>query len=204
MKPKLSKSMTVTQFTNGYWYATEIKEFAQSIGIPSAGKLRKDELEKAIIYFLKTGEIESPTKRSLAKADSTDVEKGLSLKLPIVNYTNIRETKDFLEREARKLDPDYKRKSGARYRLNRWREEQITAGVKITYGDLIRQYVELSRPEVKFAKVPVVCYVNFLSDYFKTEKNATREDAIAAWKKLKTMDIPKDYQSWVQHRSTKK
>ena len=196
MKPKLSKSMTVTQFTNGYWYATEIKEFAQSIGIPSAGKLRKDELEKAIIHFLKSGEIKSPTKRNLAKAETTDVEKGLSLKLPIVNYTNIRETKDFLESEARKLDSSYKRKSGARYRLNRWREEQIIAGIKITYGDLIRQYVELSRPEIKFAKIPVTCYINFLSDYLKNEKSATREDAIKTWKKLKTMDIPKDYQSW--------
>ncbi len=53
-KAKLAKSMTVTQFDNGYWYATELKTFAKAIGIPSAGKLRKDELEKAIISFLGT------------------------------------------------------------------------------------------------------------------------------------------------------
>ncbi len=54
MKPKttLSTSMTVTQFDHGYWYATELKEFADTIGIPSANKLRKDELEKAITAFL--------------------------------------------------------------------------------------------------------------------------------------------------------
>jgi hypothetical protein len=39
--------MTVAEFDNGYWYATEIKEFAQAIGIPHSNKLRKDELEKS-------------------------------------------------------------------------------------------------------------------------------------------------------------
>jgi hypothetical protein len=39
--------MTVTEFENGYWYATELKRFAESIAVPSANKLRKDELEKA-------------------------------------------------------------------------------------------------------------------------------------------------------------
>jgi hypothetical protein len=37
------------------------KEFAEMIGIPSATRLRKDELEKAIKLFLETGEINSPT-----------------------------------------------------------------------------------------------------------------------------------------------
>jgi hypothetical protein len=43
--------MTSTQFDNGYWYAIELKDFAERIGIPSASKLGKDEL----------GRIESPT-----------------------------------------------------------------------------------------------------------------------------------------------
>ena len=47
-KSKLSKTMTTAEFDNGYWYATEIKDFAQAIGIPHSNKLRKDELEKAI------------------------------------------------------------------------------------------------------------------------------------------------------------
>ena len=52
-KAKLSTSMTLAQFDNGYWYTTELKEFAETIGIPSANKLRKDELEKAVQLFLK-------------------------------------------------------------------------------------------------------------------------------------------------------
>ena len=51
-KPKLSRSMTEEQFDNGYWYAIEIKAFAEEIGIPLASRLRKDELEELIKYFL--------------------------------------------------------------------------------------------------------------------------------------------------------
>src|SRR6266699_3312137 len=44
LKPqtKLSTSMTQAQFDNGYWYATELKEFAKTVGIPSTSRLRKD------------------------------------------------------------------------------------------------------------------------------------------------------------------
>jgi hypothetical protein len=97
--------MTVTQFDNGYWYATQLKEFAKGIGIPSANHLRKDELEQAIKLFLQTGKIESLTKRSLSTRGAKDVERGLSLDLPVVVYTNDKTTNDFLEKEAQKLAP---------------------------------------------------------------------------------------------------
>jgi hypothetical protein len=42
----------VRDFENGYWYSEQLKHFAERIGISAAKKLRKDELEKAIIAFL--------------------------------------------------------------------------------------------------------------------------------------------------------
>src|ERR1043165_4178166 len=106
---ELSKEMTLRQFDHGYWYATEIKKFARSLGLPSAHKLRKDELEKAIRHFLAHGRIASPTKRKLSRSGIRDVDRGLRLDLPVVLYTNDRETKAFLERESRKIDPAFKR-----------------------------------------------------------------------------------------------
>ncbi len=203
-KTKLSPSMTLAQFDNGYWYATEIKEFADTIGVPSASKLRKDELEKAIRHFLQTGKIESPTKRSLSHPGVKDVDRGLSLDLPVVVYTNDKETKDFLEREALKIAPAFKRKSGARYRLNRWREEQLVKGVKLTYKGLVKEYVRLNQTSEPFAKIPVDRYINFMSEFLASEKDATREQAIQAWKKLKTIDAPKNYSAWVKWRSRTK
>ena len=88
--------MTLREFENGYWYRTQLKDFAERIGIPAAAKLRKDELEKAIVVFLRTGNAALPTKRSLRRTGLEDIERGLHLKLRIENYTSNRETKDFI------------------------------------------------------------------------------------------------------------
>jgi hypothetical protein len=195
--------MTLTQFDNGYWYATELKEFAETSGIPFANKLRKDELEIAIKHLLKTGKIKSPTKRSLSTSGPKDVELGLRLDLPVVAYTNDKDTKAFLDREAQKLAPGLKRKSGVRYRHNRWREEQLTKGVKITYRDVVKEYVRLNQTKEPFAQIPIDCYINFVSDFLAAEKGATRERAMKAWEQVKTLDIPKNYRSWAKSQSLK-
>jgi hypothetical protein len=201
---KLSKSMSVTQFENGYWYAAELKDFAKTIRIPSANKLRKDELETAIKIFLTTGKSKNPVKRKLSKTGMADIERGLTLDLPVVNYISNKVTKAFLVGEALKIAPGLKKKSGARYRLNRWREKQLTAGRKITYRDLVNKYIELNQTEGRFAQAPTGRYINFLSDFLAAEKQATREEAIAAWKELKILDIPKNYGAWKKHKTAKK
>ena len=199
-KSKLSKEMTLRQFDHGYWYATEIKRFAQSLGLPSAHKLRKDELEKAIRHFLAHGKVMSPTKRDLSRSGTKDVDRGLRLDLPVILYTNDRETKAFLEREARRLDRTFKRRSGARYRLNRWRDAQLTRGAPITYRDLVKEYVCLNRPETTYTRVPLGRYINFLSDFMAANPEATMAAAIHAWKTVKTMDSPKEYRAFARTR----
>jgi len=190
--------MIVAQFDNGYWYALEIKAFANDIGIPSASKLRKDELEELIKHFLRTGHVKSPTRKTLNRSRVRDVEKGLNLKLPVVSYTNDKETKDFIETEALKIAPQQKRKSGVRYRLNRWREQQIDNGIQITYRDLVREYIRLNQVQGSFpqVKTPSGRYINFLSDFLAGEKNATRAHALKAWEQLKKAEIPKNYREW--------
>ena len=106
----LSRSMTAAQFDNGYWYIGQIKAFAREIGITSVSKLRKDELEDLIRHFLLTGKIMSPARRNLSRSGIKDVDLGLSLKLCIINYTNDKSTKDFLETEAKKIKADFKKK----------------------------------------------------------------------------------------------
>ena len=83
MAGALSPTMTVREFENGHWYAVQLKAFAEQIGIPGAQKLRKDELETAIVAFLRTGERAVPTMRSLRKTGVTDLERGLTRTLRI-------------------------------------------------------------------------------------------------------------------------
>jgi len=195
--------MTLREFENGYWYVDDLRDFARQIGIPETAKLRKDEIERAVVAFLRTGTVDLPTKRALRKTGTKDLERGLALNLRIEHYTSNRETKDFIVREARKAAPDVREKSGVWYRLNRWREEQITNGSRLTYGDLVQQYIVLNKME-RFDRIPLVCYINFVAEFLAREKGATRAQAIAAWWKLKRLDVSKDYASWVKARATHK
>jgi hypothetical protein len=203
MAAALSPTMTQRDFENGYWYLDQLKTFAQRIGIPAANKLRKDELEKAIVAFLRTGKAASPTSRSLRKTGMKDLERGLTPKLRIENYTSNRETKNFIIEHAHRMASEVREKSGVWYRLNRWREEQLTSNKHPTYGDLIRQYIALNRME-RFEKIPQVRYINFLADFLAAGNEATHAEAIAAWTELKQLNIPKDYASWVNAQAKPK
>ncbi|MCA1825508.1 MAG: hypothetical protein ABR567_10660 [Myxococcales bacterium] len=79
--------------------------------------------------------------------------------------------------------------------MNRWREEQLAQGLKIRYRDLVAEYVRLNQ-QGEFAPIPHGRYINFMSDFLASEKGATREDAVKAWRELKGMDAPKDYRLW--------
>ena len=195
----LSKKMSLSQFDNGYWYATEIKAFAKQTGIVGISRLRKDELEILIRKFLRTGRVSKP-QRDLSTPDGTkDSDVGLALNLQVHKYINNKETKDFIIQAAKNMDESFKEKSGARYRLNRWREEQIGNGKRISYGDLVKQFVKLCKTKGPFPQAPSGRYINFLSDFLAKEKVASREQALKAWKSLKKLDIPKNYLSWKKH-----
>lgn len=190
----LSKRMSVRAFENGYWYQTELVAFARELGLRSAHRMRKSELEPAIKAYLATGRLPRTISAKPLKKGPRDLDAGLSLRLKISHYTSNRETKAFIRRTARKKDPRVTEKSGVWYRLNRWREAQV-AKRTVTYGELVDQYIALNGVE-RFERIPYDCYVNFLADYLEGEKDVSHEDARAAWKKLKTMDVPKNYAAW--------
>jgi hypothetical protein len=185
---KLSPDMTLEQFDHGYWFATQLAAFAKSLGLPGG---RKDQLERAIRAFLSSGEkVKAPFRPPKGAKDR------LGLDVPVRVYKNEKATKDFLEREALRLEPRYRRRSGARYRLNRWREAQLQAGRRITYRDLVREYVRLSMADEPFEKIPHGRYINFLAEFLKREEGATHPRARAAWHRLKSLDCPKTYAGW--------
>jgi hypothetical protein len=198
----LSESLTESEFDNGYWYAAELRAFAIKVGIPSASRLRKDELERALKHFIRTGESKTLASRQLSTRGVRDVDKGLRLDLRVVNYTSNKETKAFIEREAAKLEPGFKRASGTRYLLNRWREEQLSAGRRITYRDLIERAIALNRTKRGPLRIEHGRYVNFISDFMAANRGASHADAVKAWHEVKAMDVPKTYESWA--RSTRR
>jgi hypothetical protein len=201
-KVPLSASMTETEFDNGYWYTTELRQFAMNLGIPAANKLRKDQIEVAIKHILCTGEIALAASPKQARRRVRDVDQGLKLDLAVVHYTSNKETKLFIEREAAKIEPGFKRASGTRYLLNRWREEQIAAGRRITYRDLVLQAIALNKSKTGPLRAEQGRYINFISDFMAENKGAAHADAVKAWHEVKAMDAPKTYAAW--SRATRK
>ena len=186
--------MSLEAFENGYWYQSELVEFGKKLGLPAAHRMRKNELESAIEAYLATGRLPKTISAKPLKKGVRDLDRGLRLDLPIANYTSNRETKGFIIREAQRKRPGLKAKSGVWYRLNRWREAHVAKG-PVTYGDLVDQFIALNRLE-RFERIPQPRYVNFLAEFHAAEKDASRQDALAAWKKLKKMNVPKTYKAW--------
>jgi hypothetical protein len=190
--------MSESEFDNGYWHATDLQAFAATIGIAAAGRLRKDELERAIKHFLRSGRVGKSSGGRPLRTGVRDVDKGLRLDLPVINYTSNRETKAFLEREASKLQPGFKRLPGTRYPFNRWREQQLGAGRRLTYRDLVDKVIELNKTKRGPLRIEHGRYINFISDFAAAHPNASRAHALRAWRELKAMDAPKTYESWAR------
>ena len=194
----LSAAMTLRAFDNGYWYATGLRAFAVKMRIPQASKLRKDQLEAAIKNLLFARGAKAAAISVTPKPGPRDVDRGLRVDLPVVHYTSNKETKLFIEREAAKIQPGFKRASGTRYLLNRWREEQIAAGRRITYRDLVIQAIALNKTKRGPLRVEHARYINFISDYMAGNQGASHDDAVRAWHEVRAMDAPKTYAAWAR------
>lgn len=196
--------MTEAEFDHGYWYATELKAFGVTLGIPGASKLRKDQLEAAIKRFLRTGRVASRGTLSSSPRGPRDSERSLRPTTRIVNYTNDVATKTFLLTHAGKLDPAFELRSGTRYPLNRWREEQIARGRRLTYGDLVKHFVALNRGPRKPLRREHGRYNNFVADFAKANPGVGWKRMLAAWQQLKELDAPKTYASWAAHNRARR
>lgn len=69
--------------------------------------------------------------------------------------------------------------------------------------DELEKYIVLNKMP-RFERVPHDRYINFVADFLDAEDAATRAEAIAAWKVLKKLDVPKNYVSWVKARANRK
>jgi hypothetical protein len=203
----LSPKMSVSDFENGYWYTNDLKVFAKSIGVENAGKLRKNELERAIVHFLLNGTVTrhgsnpgTRAKPAASKKGASDLERGLELGMRIENYTSRRETKDFIVAAARRLEPDLRVKSGVWYRLNRWREEQLRSGRPLTYRQLVEEFIRLNTLG-EFERIPHGRYINFVADFLAKERGGTRAEAVLAWHELKRLEVPKTYEEYASWKS---
>ena len=186
--------MSVEEFEDGYFYATELKAFARKLGIP-VGRRHKLELAALIIEFLRTGIIPSPKPEPDRRSGKS--RDRLAPETIVRDYVDDRRTKDFLRDLVHVRVPRLKDKSGQWCRLNEWRRSQLRAGQRITYTDLSNRLLELMRWEGSFPRIPAGRFNNFVTDFWADpgNKGKTRAEAIAAWEYIKSIPGPKTYQA---------
>ena len=69
-------------------------------------------------------------------------------------------------------------------------------GRRITYRDLVKEYVRLNRPETTYERIQSGRYINFLSDFLTANPGAGMAAAVRAWRTVKKMDLPKNYRAF--------
>ncbi|WP_431686634.1 hypothetical protein [Hahella sp. NBU794] len=198
---KLYKGISQEEFENGYFYATELKEFAQSLGIKT-GSLRKNEIEQHIKSHL-FGVAQGELPKNVANRQTGGARDRLAANSFVVNYVSDKATKAFLREEIAKRAPQLKDKSGQWYWLNDWRKGQIGADQRITYQDLVDKLFELMTTPGKLPRIPSTRFNNFITDFLADPVNAgaTRADAMAAWETLKALPAQKTYQAYKQSKA---
>ena len=88
----------------------------------------------------------------------------------VENFSNTKETWEFMHGEMNKRMLELKPKSGAKYWLNRWIENKLSHGEKITYDDVVCEYIRLNETQGKLPQIPSCKFNNFISEYLANEK----------------------------------
>ncbi len=88
--------------------------------------------------------------------------------------------------------------------MNRWREQQLAAGRRITYRDLVLKAIELNATKTGPLRIEHGRYMNFVSDFMRANSGARHAAAVRAWHELKKLDAPKTYVAWEKARAGRK
>lgn len=198
----LHQGMSVEEFDNGYFYASELRAFARELGI-TVGNFRKFELEELIREFLRTGRVpdhKPALPRKVGKA--RDVLKG---DLVVTNYVGDKKTKAFLLELVHAKAPGLSHKSGQWYWLNDWRRKKQEAQEYFTYGDLAEHLCTLMQTKGRLPRIPSARMNNFITDFMADPANAgiPREKVLKAWNWFKEQPGPKTYDEFCNLISSK-
>ena len=188
-RPRLTSKTSAEVFKNFYWLKKELTEFCTKNGLSTAGM--KPEIANRIYVFLKTGQKLKP--KSVEITNILDSDKPITPQTLVVNYKNDPATREFF---IKHIGAHFKFSA----RINIFRNEQLAAGKKLTYGDLIKHWLkEHEQRKNKSIKLPIMAsceYNQFTRDFYTAEPNAERKTVIAAWKKIRSVAGKHTYANW--------
>ena len=181
MRPALHKELDIEEFQNYYWMKEELQAFCRDNGLSAAGS--KIDITERIAVFLKTGERLEPPSRKRQPARNGRVETELSLDTVISeDHRCSQQVRAFFT----SVIPNF--------HFSTHIQQFFRENVGRTYRDAADAWqAEEERKKDPFYKkdklAPQFEYNQFIRDYFADPYNQgrKREDAIQAWKAIKSM-----------------
>ena len=188
-RPTLTPKTSAEIFKNFYWLKKELTDFCVTHGLSTAGM--KLEVTNRIYAFLKTGKRLKPEFAKIS--NDLDSDKAITPQTLVINYKNDPATREFF---IKHIGSHFKFSA----RVNIFRNEQLAAGKKLTYGDLIKCWLkEHEQRKDKSIKLPIMasCEDNqFTRDFYTAKPNTDRKTVIFAWKQIRSVAGKHTYANW--------
>jgi SAM-dependent methyltransferase len=168
VRPRLDKTISIQDFRAHYWLKDELAAFCRTCGLPHTGS--KTDLEVYIEYFLTTGKVPNPMRKSRPR-------RVVSIPLALDELIRLG---DYSDEEHRAF---FKSVIGESFKLTVGFMQFCidNAGAK-TYADAVAWWKQEQQLE----------YNRFVRAYFKANPGSGLQEATAAWKR--SQEQPGDYQ----------
>jgi hypothetical protein len=199
-RPPLTPQTSINVFRNHYWYLHELAAFCRQHGLAASGQ--KHELVARIEAFLKTGRRDAAARpRPRTKSAAAIRTDPLTLDTVVTdNFKCDAETRAF-----------FKSAIGDHFHftahLQQFRREQQRNGVRLTYGDLVREWLaEHERrkdPKYKSTIARYWQYNQFVRDFMADKpRNAGKgiSEAARAWNITRAHSGPHNYAEYLRLR----
>ncbi|MGM9949874.1 MAG: DUF6434 domain-containing protein [Lysinibacillus sp.] len=181
MRPILHKDLDVEEFQQYYWLKEELQAFCREHKLSASGS--KIDIAERIAVFLQTGERLKPRSRKRQPARKGRMETELSLDTVISeNHRCSQQVRAFFT----SVIPNF--------HFSTYIQQFFRENAGRTYRDVVDawQAEEERKKDPSYIKkklAPQFEYNQFIRDYFADphNKGRTREDAIHAWKVVKSM-----------------
>ncbi|MCR8849364.1 SAP domain-containing protein [Rossellomorea sp. SC111] len=177
MRPILNRDTPFETFKEYYWLKEELQTFCRHYGISASGS--KIEISERVSFFLSTGEIIKPVRKS---KQSAAPQETLSLDTVITEHHRCsQEVRAFFK----SVIPTF--------HFSTYIQNYFKLNAGKTYRDAVEEWhhEEKRKKEPAYKKeiAPQFEYNQFTRDFFADPKNQgkKRADAIAAWNEIKKL-----------------
>lgn len=170
-RPSLTEKTSAADFRAYYWLKEELTAFCRSAGLSAAGS--KQEIAERITRFLESGTRE-------AAAPSSAKESG---KMPdhFTRQTVIGQG----WRCSEPLRAFFSAETGKPFKFNQVMRDLVKHGQGKTLGEALEAWQAANKAPERTEIAPQFEYNRHMRAYYEAHPDATREDAINAWKRLR-------------------